>query len=115
MVASVQHIGSVSKDFTVEACLVSDDGCATLKMEVDTKSDITGIPKSMFYSNFGKTKPFPYRQRILNFDNTEIKGIIGWFRATIIVSDKHTEAQVIILPDNVKPILVQMLSKIWTF
>ena len=49
MVSAVHHIGSASKDFTVDACLVADSWCATLKMEVDTKSDITGIPKSAFY------------------------------------------------------------------
>ena len=45
----------------------------------------------------------PYNQRILNFDNSEIKGIVGWFPATIIVQDKDTEAQIVILPNNVKP------------
>ena len=102
-VSSIQRIGSITKDFTVNACLATNDSCATLRMEVDTKSDITGIPKSLFYKNFNKKEIFPYKQTILNFDNSEIKGIVGCFNATIMIGEKHTLAQVVILPNNVKP------------
>ena len=102
-VSAIQKIGSISKDFTASACIATQDSCANIKMEVDTKSDITGIPKSIFYKNFSKKDILPYEQKILNFDNTEIKGIIGCFTATIMIGEKHAPAQIVILPNNVNP------------
>ena len=82
----------------------SPGGPISLKADVDSCADLTGITRSLYEAHFAEFELKPIAFSVTNFDGSEISGLLGSFDTDVQFEDKSSKLSIYVLPDNYGPV-----------